>query len=166
MKKTVAFTPLRFIKKSGKIYVASYAQWRKVMAADYADFDLVIGDTHKTMNKDSIVHNHKGEQLFFYNYNPSDVLIFSSSVVLNLDWIRNRYSQYGIDYGTSICYSIKGCDVDGVPAFSHYTVRYIEIKHTNISEFVPLTVGMVLHWYGWFLWQLNNSSLIRKHKTA
>lgn len=49
--RTIKFRPLRVIKKTGKITVASYMQWRKVMTADYNQFNLIISDDHKKMAK-------------------------------------------------------------------------------------------------------------------
>jgi hypothetical protein len=72
--KVVIFKPLRRIKKTGKITVASYMQWRKVKTSDYNNFSLIIDDEYKSFPKDEYVYDHKGENLFWYNFkNPQDV---------------------------------------------------------------------------------------------
>ena len=47
--KTITFRPLRRIKKTGKIVVASYMQWRKVKTADYSKFKLVVDTKSNTI---------------------------------------------------------------------------------------------------------------------
>ncbi len=144
--------------KTGKITVASYMQWRKVMTADYNKFNLIISDEHKVMSKSEYVYNHKGEQLYFRNYNPADVPIFSAPFDLND--VREKHPQYGVrwEINNHINYTMIGTDCDGVPCFSHFTANYIADHYfKKINDFVPLTVEIVSYWYGWFLWQLNNS---------
>lgn len=161
--RTVKFRPLRIAKKTGKVTVAGYMQWRKVMTADYDDFNLIIDNSHNTMGKSAFVYNHKGEQLFFYAYNPHDIPVFQWSVLFNLETIRCNNEQYGIlwrDF-SHINYSMRGTDCDGVPTFSHYTAGYVATHYYHdIEKFEPLTVGIVINWYGWLLWHLNNSNLI------
>lgn len=159
--RTIKFRPLRVIKKTGKVTVASYMQWRTVMTADYNNFNLVITDEHNKMSKGDFVHNHKGEPLFFYDYNPADVPVFQWTELFDLDKIRETNEQYGIlwRYESHVNYSMKGTDCDGVPTFSHFTANHIADSFKDITIFEPLTVGMVLKWYGWFLWRLNNSCL-------
>lgn len=164
--KKITFSPLRVIKKTGKITVASYMQWRKILTADYSKFQLEICNKHKQLDGNAFVFNHKGEQLFFYNYNPAEVPVFQYSKIFDLDAIREQHNQYGIlwdsDINHHVGYNMKGTDCDGVPTFSHFTADYIATHYLNVNEFVPLTVDMVNTWYGWFLWQLNNSLLLVK----
>ena len=56
-------------------------------------------------------------------------------------------------------WSVRGFDCDGVPVFSHYSTEYIATNYEDISVFEPLTVKMVTMWFGWFLYQLQNSNL-------
>ena len=154
------------MKETGKITVASYSQWRKVMTADYNKFHLIISDEHKKISKSEFVHNHKGEILFFYNYNPADVPVFQWNKSFDLDTIRENNRQYGIlwSYDNNVNYIMKGSDCAGVPTFSHFTASHIATHHKDMTEFYPLTVSTVLKWYGWFLWRLNNSYLnVEKH---
>lgn len=159
--RTVKFKPLRVIKKTGKVTVASYSLWRNVLTADYSKFNLTLMDIHLNLNKKDFVYNHKGEQLFFYDYNPHDVPVFQWSKLFSLEEIRLNHKQYGILWSNDghTNYSMRGTDCNGVPCFSHYTANYIATHSSNISAFEPLTVETVLLWYGWLLWQLNNSKI-------
>lgn len=160
----IKFRPLRVVKKTGKVTVASYMQWRKVMTANYNKFNLITSDDYKKMAKDDFVHNHKGELLFFYDYNPADVPIFQYSKLFDLDAIRKNNKQYGIlwNYESDVNYIMKGADCNGVPTFSHYTIHYLANYVQDITDFEPLTVERVVKWYGWFLWQLENAYLNTK----
>jgi hypothetical protein len=164
--KSVTFRPLRRIKKTGKITVASYMQWRKVMTSDYYNFNLLVNDDYKKFPEDEFVYNHRGEQLFWYNHtNPE-------SLPRNYPDINSACKIFGVDkshfegeewkfkepIGKGFHWSVRGFDCDGVPTFSHYDANHVA-SHNNINDFEPLTVGMVAKWYGWFLWQLNNSNL-------
>lgn len=159
--RTIKFRPLRLIKKTGKITVASYMQWRKVMTADYSKFNLIISDDHMKMAKGDLVHNHKGEPLFFYDYNPADVPVFQWSILFDLDAITENNKQYGIlwRYSNHVNYRMDGTDCGGVPTFSHFTADHIATFCRDVTAFEPLTVEMVSKWYGWFLWRLDNSYL-------
>ncbi len=159
--RTIKFRPLRVIKKTGKVTVASYMQWRKVRTADYRNFNLIMTDEHKKMAKGDFVYNHKGEPLFFYDYNPADVPVFQWNKLFNLDVIRENNEQYGIlwEYEGHVNYFMKGTDCSGVPSFSHFTADHIADHYKDLTAFEPLTVEMVSRWYGWFLWRLNNCSL-------
>lgn len=159
--KTITFRPLRRIKKTGKITVASYAQWRKVKTADYNKFRLIVDNEYKTMPKGEYVYNHEGEQLFFYAYNPNDIPIFNWSPVWDLETIRQNHISYGINWGGGNCinFHADGLDCDGVPTLSHYSADSIAEHYKNMNDFEPLTVQMVVKWFGWFLLQLDNSYL-------
>lgn len=164
--KTVTFRPLRLIKKTGKITVASYMQWRKVMTADYSKFNLVVDDEYKRFSKEDYVHDHEGNLLYFYTYNPADVPVFHSASFdfVSLEEIQKNNKMYGINWGSSlpanhIHYNMPGTDCDGVPTFSHGSADYLATHHKDVSPFEPLTVAMVNMWFGWFLYQLENSYL-------
>lgn len=158
--KTIKFRPLRRIKKTGKITVASYMQWVKVKRADYSEFNLVLLDDYKDFNPDEYIYNHEGKQLFFYQYMPDEVPVFQNSIVCDLDEIRLNNAMYGIQWsGGSISYHAKGTDCDGVPIFSHLTDDNVATHYNNMNDFEPLTVRTVVFWVGWFLYNLNKSNL-------
>lgn len=168
--RTIKFRPLRVIKKTGKIVVASYPQWRSIKTADYNNFALAINENYKQLNDDDFVYNHLGEQLFFYDYNPGSVPIIKR-VILDVEDIENNPTPewktgnnfilqnsclHGDDW---FSYRMDGADCDGVPTLNFYTADYIATHSNNLHLFEPLTVGMVKMWFGWFLWQLDNSKL-------
>jgi hypothetical protein len=167
MQKIIKFRPLRRIKKTDKITVASYMQWRKIKTADYNKFNLIIDSEYKNFNPDEYVYNHMGEILFWYNHtNPEslpknypsiesaiNLLGVDKSLFVGEEWKMSEPISDGFHW------SIKGFDCDGVPIFTHYTEKYIITNFKDISVFKPLTVGMVNKWFGWFLWKLNNSDL-------
>jgi hypothetical protein len=130
--KTITFRPLRKLK-SGKIAVASYAQWRKVKCADRSKFKLILSTEYKEFPESARVFNHLGDDLLWKNCcNPHE-----------------------------LCggYSIHGCDCDGVPAFSHGTINDVYNSKADTRPLEPLTVGVVKKWIGWFLYQLENTDL-------
>jgi hypothetical protein len=171
--KEVVFRPLRRIKKTGKIAVASYMAWNKVMTADYNKFNLIILDDYKQMPQDEFVYDHNGELLYFLDYNPADITIYDSSAerILDEHWldkIHERKLPHGIKWIEGhINYSMPGADCVGVPIFSHITAEYVSEYYCNpiggypekIFDFNPLTVRTVRKWFGWFLYQLENSNL-------
>jgi hypothetical protein len=154
----IVFRPLRRIKKTGKITVASYMQWRKVKTADYSKFNLIVDDEYKLMPKDEYVYDHKGELLFFYTYNPAEIPIFTPPLP-DIETIFDTTDARGFNYGQCTNYSGKGIDCDGVPTFSHFTADYLGTHKYDLNAFEPLTVDMVTKWFGWFIYQLNNSYL-------
>jgi len=160
--KTITFRPLRKIKKTGKIVVASYMQWRKVKTADYRNFNLVVDDEYKGVPSEEYVYDHEGEQLFWFTYAPDEVQIFDFLPldIQQLSDVKVPKEPYGINWGSggNINYNVKGMDCDGVPTFSHHTANYCAL-YKDINQFEPLTVGMVTKWLGWFLYQLENSYL-------
>ncbi len=168
--KTIKFRPLRVIKKTGKITVASYMQWRSIKTADYNNFKLVIDESYKMLNDNDFVYNHNGKQLFFYDYSPNDIIVnpdipktdgFIPSEQFNNEYLNFRKNNPYIllDRGSYSTYWCEGLDCQGVPTFSHYTADYIATHSSQIHLFEPLTVKMVKMWFGWFLWQLDNCRL-------
>lgn len=158
--KSITFRPLRRIKKTGKITVASYMGWHKVMTADYGKFNLVIDDEYKRLPNDEFVYNHNGEQLFFFDYNPVDIPVYNSET-MNLLELHESNKPYGIIWQGMSChvnYVARGMDCSGCPTFSYHTAELCE-KYSDITQFEPLTVRTVVKWFGWFLYQLNNSYL-------
>lgn len=158
--KIITFRPLRRIKKTGKVTVASYMQWRKVKTADYNKFNLIVDDEYKKFPSDEFVYDHNGEQLFFFTYNPAEIPVFPYSVLMDLDVIREENVRYGIRWSPEggVNYNARGMDCDGVPTFSHIDANHAS-DYQDIEQFEPLTVGMVVKWFGWFLFELENSSL-------
>ncbi len=174
----ITFRPLRRIKKTGKIVVASYMQWNRVMTSDYNEFKLTVNDEYKTFPKDEFVYNHLGELLFFMDYNPADVPVYDSKAerILDEDWLdklHHKKQPFGIrwendgTYTSHVNYSMPCTDCIGTPTFTHFTMEYVSEYYCNsrggypekIHDFNPLTVGIVVKWFGWFLYQLQNSHL-------
>jgi len=172
--KTVKFRPLRRIKKTGKITVASYMEWNRLRCADYSKFILIVNDEYKKLPKSEFVYNHKGELLYFFDYNPADVPIYDSVVerIFDENWLDRVHANkkpFGIRWSdsTKASYRMDGADCVGTPTFSFFTQEYISDYFCSsvggyperIFDFNPLTVGTVVKWLGWFLWQLQNSRL-------
>ena len=162
--KTVVFRPLRRIKKTGKVAVASYMQWNKVRCANYSQFKLDVVPDYKLMDKDEFVYDHKGELLYHFNYNPWDVFVYNGSCIedgFDWDYMRETYKDFSIDSGGEwISRYWRGTDCNGTPTFSHLTTDGIaNAEYRNVTQFEPLTVGYVIDWLGWFLYQLENSKL-------
>lgn len=165
--KTINFTPLRLVKKTGKITVASYLKWREVKVADQSEFELILNDSHNNFDPSAPVHNHKGELLFWFNHQEPEKLPLNYPDKETIAFLRNddEVEQYRVDIlekeplGIGFHYSVKGFDCDGVPVFSHNTYDYIATHYKDMTRFEVLTVGTVIKWYGWFLLQLENSIL-------
>lgn len=157
--KQITFRPLRRIKKTGKIAVASYMQWRKVKTADYNQFQLTIDEEYKLLPPDEYVYNHEGENLFWLDFDPEQIPDYKYDGngeypqqfrVRSMNWTGGKqYFYYGAD----------GLDCDGVPTFTHYTQNHVAQSFADMTKFEPLTVGIVVKWFGWFLYQLENSKL-------
>lgn len=152
--KEITFKPLRRIKRTGKITVLSYMQWRNVKTADYNKFILVIDSEYKNFPKDELVYNHKGENLFWRDYNPEHI-----PMITGYELKDGEPMLYPRQWKTDYMYSAKGIDVDGVPAFSHYTADEIIDSKADMTDFEPLTVEIVRWWLGWFLYKLDNCKL-------
>lgn len=152
--KTIKFKPLRKVKKTGKIVVASYSQWRKIKTADYYDFELIINEDFKNFNDNELVHNHKGENLFWLHYNPEEIPTVNHLQVI---YDENEYPKmWRTVYGM---YSCKGLDVDGVPTFTNLTLNELGKYKGSIIDYEPLTVKDVKYWFGWFIYNLDNAQL-------
>lgn len=171
--KEILFRPLRRIKKTNKITVASYVQWRKVKTADYNKFNLTVNDEYKMFPKEEYVYDHKGGLIFFFTYNPADIMIFQRTLIDEVDFdfdeARSVYRDFiihndGGKYGSPwTSYFMRGTDCDGVPTFSHWDENRVTQEdcwnYFGSDQFEPLTVDTVLKWFGWFLYQLENSYL-------
>jgi len=165
--KTITFRPLRIIKKTGKITVASYMQWRKVKAADYSEFDLIIKNEYADLALDEFVYDHQGEQLFWFNHkdpeslpkNYADLELAAKLFGIPKEHFEGEQWKTSEPIGKGFHWSVKGFDCDGVPVFSHNSAKYIATHYSDMNQFEPLTVGEVLKWFGWFLYQLENSRL-------
>lgn len=150
----IKFAPLRLIKKTGKVTIASYMQWRKIKTSDHQSFKLIIDETYKTFDKDSLVYDHNGKNLFWRHYNPDEIPLLNTYPL-----IEGEHIKFPNMWRSESMYSAKGLDVDGVPTFSHYTADGIYNAKSDMSEFEPLTVEIVSWWFGWFLWHLNNPKI-------
>lgn len=139
-------------------------QWRKIATADYSKFKLIIDEEYKTFNPDELVFNHEGENLFWYNHHsqsalPKNYVDFESLVEKLGEEMSGEYWKLSEPLGKGFHPSVRGFDCDGVPVFSHYTADYIATHYKDINDFIPLKVEMVVKWFGWFLYQLQNSVL-------
>jgi hypothetical protein len=134
-------------------------QWRRIKAADYSKFNLVIDNCYKDMPKDAFVYNYQGEQLFFFTYHPNEIPIYTQTGILDID-LQPIPTPYAVKWISSnhMFYNCKGVDSDGVPTFSHFTANHA-VDYKDVTQFEPLTVETVVKWLGWFLYQLDNSYL-------
>ena len=144
--KQIKFRPLR-LNKDNKVIVSNYMSWRRLKTADYSQFELTLYDDHLSLPKDALVHNHKGEVLFFYSYNPYDMpskpygYLHCENVLLrelNEDCIN------GLIVSENSFYSVKGVDCDFIPTFTHYTKDYISSYMSDLKGLEPLTVQTVV----------------------
>lgn len=164
--KAITFRPLRKVKKTGKITVASYMGWRKVKCADYNKFELTIDNEYKDFANSEFVYNHKGELLYWFKLLPQDVYFFDSDSIVDLDekmdfidTVHRTQTNIAWKYDRNDFYICRGLDVEGVPTFNHWTSDYVADYCKDVNDFEPLTVETVRKWFGWFLLQLNNSYL-------
>lgn len=165
--KTIKFRPLRLIKKTGKITVASYLQWNRCKTANYwGEFNLIIDEDYKKFDPDAFVYDHNGDQLFFFTYNPAEIPVFNFTQFMDLETIRAAHSQYGIRWDSnkeSVSYTAKGTDCSGTPIFSHLTADYVATQYKDVTQFEPLTVKTVVFWFGWFLYTLDSAKIAGNH---
>jgi len=172
--KHVNFKPLRRIKRTGKITVASYMQWHCVKEADVMPFLLHLDKSYEAFSDDEIVYNHAGENLFFFTTNPAEIPVYSGEAmamlanttgggdtVNMLKQVVDRLSKFPREYYVqwhpdSVNANIRGCDCNGTPAFSHYSQKEVARQFNDVTQFEPLTVKTVKFWLGWFLYGLNN----------
>lgn len=170
MMKEIKFSPLRRIKKTGKICVASYMQWNNLRCANYSDFKLVVVNDYEQMDKSEFVYNHEGKQLYHFNYDPWEVHEHHGSCIAeSFDWdeMRRTYKDFILvgtfDGKPHRSYFLRGADGAGTPTFSHYDEDRVTTDDTwnyhGSDAFEPVTVGYVITWLGWFLYQLENSYL-------
>src|ERR1700753_2109243 len=121
--KSITFRPLRFNKKMGKIIVASYPLWRRVRTADYSEFNLTIDDEYKRLDSKAFVYDHKGELLYFFPYNPAQVMAFQRTILdeedFDYDEARDIHRDFiihhdGGRYGSPwTSYFMRGTDCCG-----------------------------------------------------
>lgn len=139
-------------------------QWNKVRCGNYSEFELNVVNEYESMDKDAFVHDHTGEWLYHFNYSPWDVHIhYGSCIAEGFDWdaMRAQYINFSIDSGDGwVSRHWRGTDCNGTPTFTHGTAYWVgQPDHGNIYDYEPVTVGYVLDWLGWFLYQLENSKL-------
>jgi hypothetical protein len=146
----------------GKIVVASYPQWNRVRTADYSAFCLTVDNEYAGLPVDEHVYNHEGKPLFWKDFEPTDIPIYTPEEMrlFEIEFADLR-SHYGIRWESSgrISYNVRGLDCCGTPTFSHYPIDGLVDYVTDFTDYEPLTVGMVVKWFGWFLYQLENSNL-------
>ena len=161
--KTVRFRPLRRVKKTGQVVVAGYAQWRKMLTADDAAFQLTIDREYAGLPAEEHVYNHAGQPLFWRDFDPEQIPVFDFNVLFDLTEIQARHPSYAIRWSPDGRITYSCCrlhlDCDGVPAFSHYTIEHVSEHLAAFKEYEPLTVGVVVKWFGWLLYQLENVRL-------
>lgn len=158
--------------------MASYPLWNRVRTANYSEFNLIVDDEYKRLDNKAFVHDHKGELLYFFPYNPGEVMTFQRTVIddedFDYDDARELHRDFiihhdGGKYGSPwTSYFMRGTDCCGTPSFSRhsgdsvanrYTGEWCERVGYSMNDFEPLTVKMVRQWLGWFLYQLENSHL-------
>jgi hypothetical protein len=173
--KEIKFRPLRRIKKTGKITVASYMSWYKVRCADQFGCKLIIDGEYKLFNPDELVYDHNGDQLFWRDFDPEQIPVLPP-YILQGDDFEYPYPWKSVSQScfeenkTHTTYSAKGLDCCGTPTFSHgtaknitngnmynYTLEEIGEVLNPMAEYELLTVGTVVKWFGWFLYQLENT---------
>lgn len=169
--KTITFRPLRKVKKTGKVVVASYTQWNNLRCANYSEFNLIVANDYEQMNKSDFVYSHEGKQLYHFGYNPWDVHEHHGSCIADdFDWdeMRRIHKDFILvstnrDGGEHRSYHIRGADCAGTPTFTHYDEDRVTTddcwNYYGADAFEAVTVGYVITWLGWFLYQLENSSL-------
>ena len=176
--KEITFRPLRRDKKTGKIIVASYMAWRKVWTANYSFNEtgdvpkivsrLTIINEYKGVNPDDFVYNHKGEQLFWFNHEDPDALpknyctLKTACEIFDIPYEEYEGEEWKVSepLGSGFAPGVYGFDCDGVPDFSHNTAESVANCYSDMSIFEPLTVGMVVIWFGWLLMRLDNTELV------
>lgn len=166
--KTIKFIPLRRVKKTGKIVVSTDSQWNKVRSADEIyGLDLILISDLSKLDPNKRVYNHKGELLFWYNHKNPDSLRMLTIADIKQSMDENGFDSSVIDgeeyklksMEEKLHWSVKGFDCNGTPVFSHYTIDYIGQQNMEVKDFEILTVGTVLKWYGWFIYNLKNSKI-------
>lgn len=159
-KKVVTFRPLRRDAKTGKVMVASYTGWRKIKTSDYYPTLLTVARDYAGMKHSEYVHNHKGELLYFYAYNPNDIPLFDDVPHDEISRIFATTKVRGFKNTLSPGYSYSGIgiDCDGIPTFTHYTADYLATHEYEPFDFEVLTVKDVLIWYEWVINNLNNTT--------
>lgn len=151
----ILFSPLRR-KKTGQLIITPYLKWNKLVVEKGKDRLKLIFPESILYTPGEPVFNSKLQQLFFFNYSPYDMKIYTLEDAV-LSKVNISTGCYGIQF-ENIVYSGFGIDCNGTPAFSHYTKDYI--KPNKLYEISPLTADTVLLWYGWFVYQLKNRKTV------
>lgn len=161
--KEIKFRPLRRIKKTGKICVASYMQWNAIMTADYDKFKLTVVDEYSKMPKDEFVYNHLGELLYFFDFDPNDIPIFDTYESNGIMRYINGRPHYGITHGHyhHTAFNVRGTDCYGIPIFTHLDANNIGTHYDNPFDFTPLTVDIVVKWLCWIMFRLKRAEIER-----
>lgn len=163
--KSITFRPLRRVKKTGKIVVASYPQWNRIRTADYSAFALTVDNEYAGLPADEHVYNHEGKPLFWKDCDPAAIPVYTPEELrvfeIEIADLFARTPHHGIrwDLTGSVSYCVRGLDCQGTPTFAHLTIDYVAEHYKDFASYEPLTVGTVVKWFGWWLLQLENSSL-------
>lgn len=159
----ITFRPLRLNKKTGKIMVASYMQWNKVRVLNdyHSGAKVLIDQQYKSFPKNALVHNHKGETLFWRIDSPVDLPTLN--YIPDFDWDKAREDNpLGFFLqGQHNSTHVGQLDCTMTPAFSHYTQKYIATHYDDMSLWEPLTVATVQKWFGWFLYNCENLTSVK-----
>lgn len=159
------FRPLRRVKKTGKIVVASYPQWNRIRTADYSAFCLTVDNEYAGLPEDEHVYNHEGKPLFWRDFDPEQIPLYTPEELrifeIEIADLFQTVPHHGIRWQPdgAINYCVRGLDCQGTPTFSHLTIEHVAEHHSAFRAYEPLTVGIVIKWFGWFLLQLENSNL-------
>lgn len=156
--RTVRFRPLRYVKKLDKIVVCSSRTWSSVMTANNYPFNLIVDNEYIDLAKNEFVYNHVGELLFYYTANPNDIPVYHNSQLSTEEIFRDTKVR-GFVSGDYTHYSGIGIDCNGTPTFAHFTADYLATHKYDVTKFEPLTVEVVLNWYGWMLLNMNNANI-------
>lgn len=163
--KSIVFRPLRRVKKTGKVVVASYGQWNKIRTADYGAFSLTIDNEYAGIDPNEYVYNHEGKPLFWKDCEPDAIPVYTSEELrvfeIKIADLYQRTPHHGIRWSNDaiVHYCVRGLDCQGTPTFSHLTIDCVAEHYKDYADFEPLTVGVVVKWFGWWLYQLENSDL-------
>lgn len=124
------------------------------------------------MRPDEYVYDHEGEQLFWKDFDPEKIPYLPPYILRDENYEYPKQWRTNYDMGYCDHFSAQGLDCDGVPTFSHGTPHNLTIGNMHnytleeavevldpMSEYELLTVEIVVKWFGWFVWQLNNSVL-------
>lgn len=152
--KEIRFQLLRRLPGSNKIAVAGYQQWRKLKIEDNKgrEFHIVLDRTHLNVPEDTLICNHKGENLFWKDFDPEALpqLPHYSPVYEKFPSLPDGWQKDGETFAAF------GIDVEGVPTFSHWDANTIASTSEDMSAWEPLTARTVRRWFERMLYRMEN----------